>query len=137
MEDVEQSVAVVADQLEEAAEGVLGRHGRSALVRFEAAQLAQLCVAPQLAEQGGGVRMLEHDSGDERVPCGPDRVVVASLVPALLQERNEALVGQRVQHELESVQVTGCVYLLPGEQPFLWDPCHEPLLRQAWRVSLL
>lgn len=124
MKHLLQLVAVLDAELQEAAEGVVGGRRAHAPQRVKAAELAQLGVAPQLADQRGGRGVLKHDTRDQRIPHRAHRVVVPAAAPALLEKTDQRLVGQRRENPSEPMQVTCRIDVLPAEQRWLWYGRH-------------
>jgi len=63
--------------------------------------VAQLQVAQQFAPQGGDAGMPEHEGGDQGVPHGPHRVVVAAVAALGFQRLHQRFVRQRVEHQAQ------------------------------------
>jgi hypothetical protein len=68
--------------------------------------------------------VLVDDPGQQRIPDGPDGVVVPTTAPALLEQADEALVGQRREHQAYAVQIAVGFNVLPTEHVGLYDARH-------------
>ena len=72
----------------------------------EAANLSQLGVAAELAQERLDGGMLEHNSRQQRVPRRADRIGVAPPGAAFtLESPDNGLVGEVLEHELKAVEV--------------------------------
>lgn len=92
---------------------------------IEAAQLAELAVSGQLPAERLDAGVLVHHSGQDRVPRGANRVVVPPVAALRLQNQHQRLIGNRCQHEAESIQIGRCIDIAPVEQRRLWYDGHE------------
>jgi hypothetical protein len=68
VEDLEQLVEMLHHHGQQATEGIFAGYRLGAQQRVEAAHIAQLAVASQLAQQGSSRGVLEDDAGQHRVP---------------------------------------------------------------------
>ena len=129
MEDLAQLIEVLHHQGQQAAEGVVTGHRRSAQQRIEAAHIAQFAVASQLAQQGCGRGVLEDDAGQHRVPCRSDGVVITATASKLLEQTDKVLIRKHRQHQAQAVQIAVGLDVLPTEHVRLYDRRH---LRPFW-----
>ena len=96
--------------------GEFAGHRRRARERVEPAQVSQLSVAQQLAPQGGDAGMLEHEAGDQRVPHRAHRVIVAPAPAPGFQQLHQRFVGEDVEHQLQTLEITELVEAVPTEK---------------------
>ena len=96
--------------------GEFAGHRRGARERVEPAQVSQLSVAQQLAPQGGDAGMLEHEAGDQRVPHRAHRVIVAPAPATGFQQSHQRFVGEGVENQLQTLEITELVDAVPAEQ---------------------